>query len=124
MTPYDKVVEMCGNFEEKSKEDLAIRAERQRERANKWMKRCELLEKQLAEQKNDDELRIAAMVSEAQKISEISNSKIESIKKELFDARQEMRKLHGEKIDAYSRGHKEGREYAEKQYAREIRIGR
>jgi hypothetical protein len=124
MTPHDKVVEMCGDFEAKSKEDLAIRAERQRERANKWMKRCELLEKQLAEQKNDDELRIAAMVSEAQKISEISNSKIESIKKELFDTRQEMRKLHGEKIDAYSRGHKEGREYAEKQYAREIRIGR
>jgi len=124
MTPHDKVIELCGNFDEKSKEDLAIRAERQRVRANKWRERCELLEKQLAEQKNDDELRIAAMVSEAQKISGVSNSKIESIKKELFDARQEMRKLHGEKIDAYSRGHKEGREYAEKQYAREIRIGR
>jgi len=124
MTPHDKVVEMCGDFEAKSKEDLAIRAERQRERADKWMSRCATLERHLFEQKNDGELRIAAMVSEAQKISEISNSKIESIKKELFDARQEMRKLHGEKIDAYSRGHKEGREYAEKQYAREIRIGR
>ena len=124
MTPHDKVIEMCGNFDEKSKEDLAIRAERQRARANKWRERCELLEKQLIDQKNDGELRIAAAIDELQKDGEKFNIEIERVKKDLFNARQETRKMHGEKIDAYSRGHKEGREYAEKQYAREIRIGR
>jgi len=123
MTPHDKVIEMCGDFEAKSKEDLVIRAERQRERANKWMKRCELLEKQLAEQKDDGESRIAAAIDELQKGGEKFNAEIERVKKDLFNARQEMRKMHGEKIDAYSRGYKEGIEYAENQYAREIRIG-
>lgn len=123
MTPHDKVIEMCGDFEAKSKSDLAIRSERQRERANKWMKRCELLEKQLAEQKDDGESRIAAAIDELQKGGEKFNAEIERVKKDLFNARQETRKMHGEKIDAYSRGYKEGIEYAENQYAREIRIG-
>jgi hypothetical protein len=124
MTPYEKVVEMCGNFDEKSKEDLAIRAERQRARADKWMKRCAVLENQLSEQKNAGESRIAVAIDELQKSGEKFNIEIEKIKKELFDARQEVRKMHGEKIEAYSRGHKEGRVYAEKQYTREIRIGK
>jgi Txe/YoeB family toxin of Txe-Axe toxin-antitoxin module len=124
MTPHDKVVEMCGDFEVKSKEDLAIRAERQRERANKWMERCATLERQLFEQKNDSELRIAKLVDEIRKMNTEFNKNIDVLKKDSFEDHQKIRQLNGEKIDAYSRGHNEGREYAEKQYAREIRIGR
>jgi len=123
MTPHDKVVEMCGDFEAKSKEDLAIRAERQRERANKWMERCATLERLLFEQKNDGELRIAKLIGEIQKMNTEFNKNIEVLKKDSFEDHQKIRQLNGEKIDAYSRGHKEGRVCAEKQYAREIRIG-
>jgi hypothetical protein len=124
MTPHDKVVEMCGNFDEKSKADLAIRAERQRERANKWMERCATLERQLVEQKNDGELRIAAAIDELQKGGEKFNIEIEKIRKELFAARQETRKMHGEKIEAYENGCKEGFKQAQEKFAREIRIGK
>jgi hypothetical protein len=124
MTPHDKVVEMCGNFDEKSKEDLAIRAERQRERANKWMERCNQLERTVSEQRSNYEARITDLVDEIQKINTEFNKNIESLKKDSFEDHQKIRQLHGEKIDAYSRGHKEGIEYAEKQYAREIRIGK
>lgn len=121
--PYDKVVEMCGNFDEKSKENLAIRAERQRARANKWMERCNQLERVVSEQRSGYEAHITELVDEIQKINTEFNKNIESLKKDSFEDHQKICQLHGEKIDAYSRGHKEGREYAEKQYAREIRIG-
>jgi len=124
MTPHDKVVEMCGNFDEKSKADLAIRAERQRERANKWMERCATLERQLVEQKNDGELRIAAAIDELQKGGKKFNIEIEKIRKELFAARQETRKMRGEKIEAYENGCKEGFKRAQEKFAREIRIGK
>jgi len=124
MTPHDKVVEMCGNFDEKSKADLAIRAERQRERASKWRERCNQLERTVSEQRSGYEQRIAELVGEIQKMNTEFNKNIDVLKKDSFEDHQKIRRLNGEKIDAYSRGHNEGREYAEKQYAREIRIGR
>jgi len=123
MTPYDKVIEMCGDFSSKSKEDLAIRAERQRERASKWRERCNQLERTVSEQRSGYEQRIAELVGEIQKMNTEFNKNIDVLKKDSFEDHQKIRRLNGEKIDAYSRGHKEGREYAEKQYAREIRIG-
>jgi len=123
MTPHDKVVELCGDFEAKSKEDLAIRAERQRVRANKWKERCDQLERVASEQRSGYEKRIAELVDEIQKINTEVNKNIENLKKDSFEDHQKIRRLNGEKIEAYSRGYKEGIEYAENQYAREIRIG-
>jgi hypothetical protein len=124
MTPHDKVIEMCGDFEVKSKEDLAIRAERQRARANKWMERCATLEKQLSEQKNDSESRIAKLTDGISASGEILNNEIEKIRKDLFAAKQEQQKLRGEKIEAYKNGCKEGFKQAQEKFVREIRIGR
>jgi len=123
MTPHDEVVKMCGDFEVKSKADLAIRAERQRERANKWMKRCELLEKQLAEQKDDGESRIAAAIDELQKGGEKFNAEIARLRGELFASKNEIRTLRTEKTSEFFAGVKEGMRRAKEKYNREIRIG-
>jgi len=123
MTPHDKVVEMCGDFASKSKEDLAIRAERQRERASKWRERCATLERQLFEQKNDGELRIAKLVGEIQKMNTEFNKNIEVLKKDSFEDHQKIRQLNDEKIGAYNRGCKDGVKFAKEKFSREIRIG-
>jgi hypothetical protein len=124
MTPHDKVVEMCGDFEAKSKEDLAIRAERQRERASKWRERCNQLERTVSEQRSGYEQRIAELVDEIQKINTEFNKNINGLKKDSFEDHQKIRQLKGEKIEAYENGCKEGFKQAQEKFAREIRIGK
>jgi hypothetical protein len=120
---HDEVVKMCGDFEAKSKEDLAIRAERQRARANKWRERCELLEKQLSEQKADGELRIAAAIDELQKGGEKFNAEITQLREELYAAKNKIGTLYTERTEQFFAGIKEGANQTKNKYSREIRIG-
>lgn len=123
MTPHEKVVEMCGNFDEKSKEDLAIRAERQRARANKWMQRCAQLEQQLADQKEEYDQKMELAVDEFRVCGEKFNEKIESVRDELYSAKEEIGKLRREKIESHTQGYREGAKFERQHWAREIRLG-
>ena len=123
MTPHDEVVKMCGDFESKSKADLAIRAERQRERANKWRERCGQLERVVSEQRSGYEKRIAEMVDEIQKCGKKFNAEIVKLRAELHEAKKEIGCLITEKTEKYYAGIKIGNAQAKEKFSREIRIG-